>query len=127
MKSQNNPRTKPFQRWVCHEVLPSLRRGELFTRPCIQERELALREEESKREDLKLTLELCRGDDRAMQTLRDYRLNQLCITEKGEDIYLSIDLRLQESIRYELVKTIKKYSAHSEHLVAQNMIKLRDG
>ena len=32
---------------------------------------------------------------------------------KGEDIYLSIDLRLQESIRYELIKTIKKYSAHS--------------
>ena len=27
---------------------------------------------------------------------------------KGEDIYLSIDLRLQESIRYELIKTIKK-------------------
>ncbi len=32
---------------------------------------------------------------------------------QGENIHLSIDSRLQESIRYELIKTIKKYSAHS--------------
>ena len=29
----------------------------------------------------------------------------------GKDIYLSIDSRLQESVRYELINTIKKYSA----------------
>ena len=32
---------------------------------------------------------------------------------KGKDIHLSIDSILQESIRYELINTIKKYSAHS--------------
>ena len=31
----------------------------------------------------------------------------------GKDIYLSIDSRLQETVRHELIKTIKKYSAHS--------------
>ena len=31
----------------------------------------------------------------------------------GKDIYLSIDSRLQETVRHELINTIKKYSAHS--------------
>ena len=43
------------------------------------------------------------------------RFNNSKVRQIGDvsDIRLSIDSRLQELIRYELIKTISKYSAHS--------------
>ncbi len=134
---QDKPQTKPFKHWVCHEVLPSIRKtGQYQVQQNImqltyenkmreldiREAELVLKQDESKR----LNLESARSvlsptDARAQQKLADYALNRVLAitdgTEEQEEL-LGVTEILEETGLYNQ-KTITKNAGALGRRVAE--------